>query len=135
MQSFYWNHICHGAVGSCERVDDPDDENLSRLQVADRTVVELFCCASVTGIKTVDIHMNQVGEMRERVAVNKRQELDGSWVVCATQQAMFRRTPYANQQTLTCELLADERRHSTLSSVITVTGEHRSVLINASSCV
>jgi hypothetical protein len=66
--------------------------------------------------------MNQVGESRSNVEVNKKQELDGSWVVCANQRTVLRRTPYQNQQTLTCELLTDDRRHSRLASVIIMKG-------------
>ncbi|UJR36061.1 hypothetical protein I4U23_028797 [Adineta vaga] len=120
IQSFYWNFICNGPIGSCERSDDLIDENLSRFEVADQTNLELFCCASVTGYKNVNILMNQVGDSRDIVEVNKKQELDGSWVVCANQRTVLKRTSYSNQQTLTCELLTDDRRHSTLSSVITM---------------
>jgi len=62
--------------------------------------------------------MNQVGDNLDNVEVKKKQELDGSWVICANQRTILRRTPYFKQQTLTCELLIDDRHHSTLSSMI-----------------
>jgi len=90
--------------------------------------MELFCCASVTGYKNVNLYMNQVGDIRGSVEVNKKQELDGSWVVCANQRTILRRTPYLKQQTLTCELLTDDRRHSTLSSVIIMKGDENLIV-------
>jgi hypothetical protein len=66
--------------------------------------------------------MNQIGDDRGNVEVKKKQELDGSWVVCANQRTILKRTPYLNQQTLTCELLTDDRRHSRLASVIIMKG-------------
>jgi len=62
--------------------------------------------------------MNQIGDNRDNVEVKKKQELDGSWVICANQRTILKRTPYFKQQTLTCELLTDDRYHSRLSSVI-----------------
>ena len=76
----------------------------------------------MTGYTNVNIDMNQVGDTRDTVEVNKKQELDGSWVVCANQRTILRRNSYSNHQTLRCELLIDERQHSTLSSVITIKG-------------
>ncbi|CAF0909349.1 unnamed protein product [Rotaria sordida] len=120
VQSFYWNYICHGPIGSCERLDDVVDENLSRFEVADQTNTELFCCASVTGYGTVNIHMNRVGDSFGDVEVNRKQELDGTWVVCANQRTILRRTSNFNQQVLTCELLIDNQHNSMLSSVIII---------------
>ncbi|CAF0942876.1 unnamed protein product [Adineta steineri] len=120
VQSFYWNHICYAPTGSCQRVDDVYDENLSKFEVIDQTNVELFCCASVTGYKNVNVYMNPIGDIRGNVEINRKQEIDGSWVVCANQRTILKRTPYLNQQTLTCELLIDDRRHSILSSVIII---------------
>jgi hypothetical protein len=68
--------------------------------------------------------MNPIGDTRPNVEVKKKQETDGSWVVCANQRTVIRRTPYLNQQILTCELLTDDRRHSTLSSIIIIKGEY-----------
>ena len=92
VQSFYWTYICHGPAGSCERSDDPTDETLSTFEVADQTNVDLFCCASVTGYKNVNINMNQIGEIRGNIDVKQKQELDGSWVVCANQHTLLKRT-------------------------------------------
>ncbi|CAF4331040.1 unnamed protein product [Rotaria sp. Silwood2] len=120
VQSFYWNYICHGPIGSCERWDDVVNESLSQFEVADQTNIELFCCASVTGYQTVNIHMNRVGDILGSVEVNKKQELDGSWIVCANQRTVLRRTSIFNQQLLTCELLTDNRPNSMLSSLIII---------------
>jgi hypothetical protein len=78
IQSFYWNYICHGPIGSCQRSD---------------------------------------------VEINKKQESDGSWVICANQQTILKRTSYYKQQTLTCELTVDNRHHSTISSLIIIKGD------------
>ncbi|CAF1306991.1 unnamed protein product [Adineta ricciae] len=107
VDSFYWNFVCHGPIGSCQRSDDLVDENLSRFEVADQTNLELHCCASVTGYTNVNIDMNQVGDTRDTVEVNKKQELDGSWVVCANQRTILRRNSYSNQRTLRYAILPD----------------------------
>ncbi|CAF0751094.1 unnamed protein product [Rotaria sp. Silwood1] len=120
IQSFYWNYICHGPIGSCERLNDVADENSSRFEVADQTNIELYCCASVTGYQTVNIHMNRIGDTLSDVEVNKKQELDGSWVVCANQRTVLRRTSLFNQQVLTCELFTDNQQNSMLSSLIII---------------
>jgi hypothetical protein len=88
--------------------------------VADQTNVELFCCATVTGYKGVSIQMNPIGDYRRDVEINKKEESDGSWVICANQQTIFKRTSYSQSQTLTCELSVDNRHHSTLSSLIII---------------
>jgi len=67
--------------------------------------------------------MNQIGDNLGNVEVKKKQELDGSWVVCANQRTILKRTPFLRQQTLTCELLTDDRHYSTLSSVIIIKGD------------
>lgn len=123
VQSFYWNYICHGPIGSCQRLNDPNNEDSSRFEVADRTSVEFFCCAALTGYKTVQINMNQIGDDRDDVEVNKKQESDGSWVICANQRTILKRTSYNQQRVLTCELTIDNQRHSTLSSLIVIKGE------------
>lgn len=96
---------------------------MSRFEVADQTNIELFCCASVTGYKNVNILMNPIGDNHGSVEIKKRQDLDGSWVICANQRTILKRTPYLKQQTLTCELLTDDRHYSTLSSVIIMKGD------------
>ena len=118
--SFYWNYVCHGPIGSCQRSDDLIDENSSRFEVADQTNVELFCCATVTGFNGVSIQMNPIGDYRRDVEINKKQEADGSWVICANQQTIIKRTSFSQQQTLTCELSVDNRHHSKLSSLIII---------------
>ncbi len=123
IQSFYWNYICHGPIGSCQRSDDLIDENSSRFEVADQTNIELFCCAAVTGYKNVNIQMNPIGDHRGNVEINKKQESDGSWVICANQQTILKRTSYYKQQTLTCELTVDNRHYSTISSLIIIKGD------------
>ena len=122
IHSFYWNYICHAPLGSCERVDDRIDESRSSFAVADESDVELFCCASTTGYDKVEIQMSQVGNYRASIELKRRQEPEGSSVVCAEQRTRFRRTPYQQQETLTCELVIDGRRHSMLSSVIFIQG-------------
>ena len=67
--------------------------------------------------------MNQIGNYRGNVEVNKKQELDGTWVICADQRTILKRTPYNKQQTLICELTLDNRQHSTLSSLIIIKGD------------
>jgi hypothetical protein len=69
--------------------------------------------------------MNSIGDQRGNVEVNKKQELDGSWVICANQRTVLKRTSYSRQQMLTCELLTDNRQHSTLSSVIIMKGKEK----------
>ncbi|CAF3716113.1 unnamed protein product [Adineta steineri] len=120
VQSFYWNYICHGTVGSCLRSDDPIDETLSTFEVADQTKVDFFCCASVLGFKNVDLNMNPIGDIRGKINIHRRQESDGSWVVCANQHTFIKRTSSNNQQILTCELMTDNQLDSSLSSVIRV---------------
>ncbi|CAF4017688.1 unnamed protein product, partial [Rotaria magnacalcarata] len=120
VQSFYWNYVCHGPVGSCERWDDSVDENSSKFEVADQTNMELFCCASVTGYETVNVLMNRIGDNLDGVSVDRKQELDGSLVVCAKQRTIIRRTSVFNQQLLTCELLTNNRHHSMFSSFIVI---------------
>jgi hypothetical protein len=122
IHSFYWNYICHAPLGSCEREDDRADESLSSFSVADQSDVELFCCASTTGYSKVDIEMNQVGNYRANIELKRRQEPDGSSVICAHQRTRFRTTPYQKPETLTCELVIDSQRHSMLSSVIFIRG-------------
>ena len=123
VQSFYWNYICHGPIGSCQRFTDPMNEDSSRFEVADQTNIELFCCAAVTGYQTVQMNMNQIGDDRDDVEINKKQESDGSWVICANQRTILKRVGYNQQRTLTCELILDNRRHSTLSSSILIKGK------------
>ena len=124
VSSFYWTYICHGPIGSCQRSEDSIDENSSRFEVADQTNVELFCCAAITGYKSVSIQMNSIGDHRGNVQINKKQEPDGSWVICANQQTIFKRTSYYTPETLTCELSVDNRQHSTLSSSIIIKGDY-----------
>jgi hypothetical protein len=66
--------------------------------------------------------MNPVGEIRGKIHVKRKQELDGSWVVCANQHTVLKRTSSRNQQTLTCELITDNRIYSSLSSAIVMKG-------------
>lgn len=122
VQSFYWTYTCHAPGGSCIRIDDPNDDTISTFEVADRTNVELYCCASVIGYKNINIHMNQVGDIRKKIDVNKKQELDGSWVICANQHTSIKRTTSRKEETLTCELTTDGKSYSTLSSIIVVKG-------------
>ncbi|CAF3340327.1 unnamed protein product [Rotaria socialis] len=100
VQSFYWNYVCHGPAGSCERWDDLVDENSS--------------------YETVNVLMNQIGDNLGGVSVDRKQELDGSLVVCAKQRTIIRRTSVFNQQLLTCELLTNNRHHSMFSSFIVI---------------
>ena len=127
VQSFYWNSVCHGPIGSCQRTDDLLDENRSEFEVADRTSVELFCCASITGYNNVDIRMNALGENYGSVEVARKQEPDGSAVICASQRTTLKQLPYKNQQTLKCDLLIDGQRHSSLFSVIKIKGPFASI--------
>lgn len=104
-------------------MNDPTNEDSSRLEVADQTNIELFCCAAVTGYKTVQMNMNQIGDDRDDVEVNKKQESDGSWIICANQRTIIKRIAYNQQRTLTCELILDNQRHSILSSSIIIKGK------------
>jgi hypothetical protein len=122
VQSFYWTYICDGPAGSCIRTDELQDETISTFEVADQTNVDLFCCASVAGYKNVNINMNQIGDSQGTVNVNRKQELDESWVVCANQQTLLKRTSSRNQETLNCELIIDDQSYSTFSSVISIKG-------------
>ncbi|UJR10020.1 hypothetical protein I4U23_014243 [Adineta vaga] len=122
VQSFYWTYTCHAPTGSCIRTDDPNDDTLSTFEVADQTNVDLYCCASVIGYKNININMNQIGDIRRPINVHKKQELDGSWVVCANQHTSIKRIYSRNEETLTCELTTDGKVSSTLSSVIVVKG-------------
>lgn len=121
VESFYWSYVCHGPAGSCVRSDDATDDTLSTLQVSDRTNVDLFCCASVSGYKNIDMKMNKIGKIRGKINVKRRQELDGSWVICANQHTLLKRT--SSQQKLTCELITDDRSYSSVSSEIKMKGK------------
>ena len=66
--------------------------------------------------------MNQIGDNLGGVTVDRKQELDGSLVVCAKQRTIIRRTSVFNQQLLTCELLTNNRHHSMFSSFIVIKG-------------
>jgi hypothetical protein len=94
------------------------------LEVADKTNVDLFCCASVTGYKNLNINMNQIGEIRGQIDIKRKQEYDGSWVICANQHTLLTRSSSSQnrQQTLTCELITDGRSYSSLTSVIVMKG-------------
>ena len=127
VHSFYWNSVCHGPIGSCERTDDLIEENRSTLEVADRTNVELFCCASITGYANVDIRMNAIGENYRSVEVERKQEADGSAVICASQRTILNQLTSRNQQTLKCDLLINGQRHSSLFSVIKMKGQCASI--------
>jgi hypothetical protein len=122
VHSFYWNYICHGPLGSCERLDDPIDEYLTTFKVTDHTDVELFCCASMTTFEQIDIRMNQVGDHHSHIDVQRKHELDGRSVLCAHQRTQFIRKPYQTSQSFTCELLIDDQRLSILSSMILIQG-------------
>jgi hypothetical protein len=122
VQSFYWAHICHAPAGACIRSDDPSDETLSTFEVADKTNADLYCCASAAGYKHINIKMNHVGEGRSPIDMKKKQELDGSWVVCASQHTVFKRISSKNQEMLTCELVVGDLPYSSFSSVIVVKG-------------
>lgn len=69
--------------------------------------------------------MNQIGDISGKVETRKKQDLDDSSVICANQRTIIKRTSYSGQQTLTCELFTDSRRHSTLSSVIIIKGNFK----------
>ncbi|CAF0910924.1 unnamed protein product [Adineta ricciae] len=120
VQLFYWSYTCHAPVGSCVRTDDSNDDTSSTFEVADQTTVNLYCCASVNGFKDINVKMNRVGETRGDIHIKRKQELDGSWVVCANQHTLIKRTSSRNPQTLTCELVTDNEPYSTLSSSIVV---------------
>jgi hypothetical protein len=66
--------------------------------------------------------MNQIGKIRGKINVKQKEELDGSWVICANQHTLLKRTSSRNQETLTCELITDNRLYSSLSSVIVMKG-------------
>ena len=118
IDSFYWTYVCHGQPGSCIRSDDPKDQTLSIFEVADQTHVDLFCCASVMGYDNVKIKMNPVGSNRNKVRVRRKQELDESWVVCATQHTFLRRESSRRQEKLTCKLILDNQLYSSFTSTI-----------------
>ncbi|CAF0910413.1 unnamed protein product [Adineta ricciae] len=120
VQLFYWSYTCHAPIGSCVRTDDSNDDTLSTFEVADQTTVNLYCCASVNGLKNINVKMNRVGETRGDIHIKRKQELDGSWVVCANQHTLIKRTSSRNPQTLKCELITDNEPYSSLSSSIVV---------------
>lgn len=66
--------------------------------------------------------MNEIGEIRGEIHIKRKQELDESWVICANQHTYLTRTSSRRQQTLTCELIIDDRSYSSLSSVIVMKG-------------
>ena len=66
--------------------------------------------------------MNEIGEIRGKVDIKRKQELDGSWVICANQHTLLKQTFSRNQQTLTCELIIDNRSYSSFSSIIVMKG-------------
>lgn len=68
--------------------------------------------------------MNQIGEIRDKIDVKRKQEFDGSWVVCANQYTLLTRTSSRTQQTLTCELITDDRSYSSLASVVVMKGNY-----------
>ena len=75
--------------------------------------------------------MNSLGDNHyhhPNVEVKKRQETDGSWVVCANQHTEFQRTSSNEQQMFRCELTVDDVPYSSLTSVIKVKGNL--ILIN-----
>ncbi|CAF4646978.1 unnamed protein product [Rotaria sp. Silwood1] len=115
---FYWSYICHGQPGSCLTFNDLLDETQSTFQVADQTYVDLYCCASVMGYDHINIKMNPVGESRDRIKIKRKQELDGSWVVCATQHTFFKRISSRYTEKLTCELIIANRIYSSLITTI-----------------
>ncbi|CAF3337304.1 unnamed protein product [Rotaria sp. Silwood2] len=117
---FYWSYICHGQPGACMNFNDPADETRSTFEVADQTYVDLSCCASVTGYEHINIKMNQVGENQDRITIKRKQELDGSWVVCANQHTLFKRSYSRFPEKLTCELMIANRVHSSLTSVVEI---------------
>ena len=122
VESFYWTYTCHGPLGSCDRSDDSNDESASAFVVADQSDVDLYCCASAAGYKNVNIKMSQIGESQGKIDVKRKQELDGSWVVCATQHTRFTRQSYENQALFTCELMTDDRLHSSLTTAVIMKG-------------
>lgn len=122
VQSFYWTYICHGPAGSCVRTENSLEETRSTFQVSEQTRADLYCCASVTGYKQVDLKMNSIGEIQGSVSLNRKTELDDSLVICAHQHTVFRR----RQETLTCELILDNRSYSTLSSDVVTKGNRES---------
>ncbi|CAF3363942.1 unnamed protein product [Rotaria socialis] len=121
IDSFYWSYICHAQAGACMRFDDPTDETQSTFEVADKTKVDLFCCASVSGYKNININMNQIGDNQNEITIKRTQELDGSWVVCANQHTFLQRTYSRTPDTFTCELLIDDQVYSSFNSVVTMT--------------
>ncbi|CAF2188593.1 unnamed protein product [Rotaria magnacalcarata] len=121
IDSFYWSYICHAQPGACIRFDDPTDETQSTFEVADKTKVDLFCCASVSGYTNININMNQIGDNQNKITIKRKQELDGSWVVCATQHTLLQRTYSRAPETFTCELLIDDQVYSSFYSAVILT--------------
>lgn len=62
--------------------------------------------------------MNSIGENTRPVEIERKQEFDGSSVICAQQRTKFLRRIYQNQQTLTCQLFVNNQPFSTLTSSI-----------------
>jgi hypothetical protein len=114
--------VCHGPAGSCQRTDDSLDGANSLFEVADRTQVDLYCCASTTGYKMIDMKMTSIEHTRDAVQIKRREQLDGSTVICANQQSLFRQVSKRYLPTLKCELIVDNRSYSTLTSTIVVKG-------------
>lgn len=73
--------------------------------------------------------MNQIGENYANMEIKKKEEIDGSLVICANQYTTLKRRYDGKQETLTCELLTDNRHHSTLSSVIIIKGYSKFIYI------
>lgn len=122
VESFYWSYICHAQAGSCMRFDDPLDQSMSTFEVSDQTPVDLFCCASVIGYENINIKMNEVGKTRDKIHVKRRQELDGSWVICANQHTFFTREYHTKQETLMCDLIIDDNIYSSFTTTIELIG-------------
>jgi len=118
VDAFYWTYVCHGAAGSCARSGDD-----SRFEVADETNVDLFCCATVIGYKNVKINMNQIGNLREKIYVKQKQDVDGSLVICSNQHTFLSRTSTRNSRGLTCELILDGQVYTTISTNIVMKGK------------
>ena len=123
VQFFYWTYVCHGPAGSCLRSDDAADETRSTIEIADQTRADLYCCASATGYSKVNVQMSRAGVERAEINVKRKQELDGSWVVCANQHTLFKRTASSSQQVFTCELIVDDRSYSTLHANVVIKGK------------
>ena len=122
VQMFYWNFICHGPLGGCERTDDYFDRQKSSFQVADQVEVEFFCCASAVGHDHLDIQMNPVGFFRSKIDVDQKQQADGSIAICAHQKTRFQHSIYQKLEYLNCQLLADQRALSKISISIMING-------------